>query len=394
VGFGCITFCEGVAGTPGSAWLDCASGADGVVTLQPALFNGVNCDGGIYGGISGSQFAVDVPPCSAEGGYVTTVCAANYEPASLSSGVRLTTYMDSSTCLSNPFGYADTYNYGPTSYTCKDGNVELIDAAQEPPVVSVFQAITCAASPPASNMSTSVGYGCISAMPSLTQRTFLEWDMVQTVEGLSAAALDNANNVIALVTALAKVYAVDYGVITGVNIVTSDANHVRSRALAGSVDVQFSIMGQPGFGNAYNMTDMYADMVALHQAAVAANCSTAPTGCLYTLYKALATSLAVPASLQATGLGAVQATAPQTVVNPTYPSPDTSSNTAAPSAESTGLGGGAVFGIVAGVLVVLAAGYYYYQSDKGGAAHASRNDEYTMTDSDGGVPNPMSRGKY
>jgi len=400
-----MTLCAPVQGMPGSVWLDCGSGVGGGVALESTLFNGLSCDGGVYSGVDGSQYAVQMPPCSPDTGYITSMCAANYEPASLSPGVRFTTYVDSPTCLGSPFSYADTYNYGPNAYVCEDGDVELVNSAVDPPQVTVFQEITCAGSAPVNNATTSVGWGCISAMPSLTQRTFLEWQVVQAIDGMSATAIDDASNVIALVTAMAKLYEVDYNVITDVNVVLSDSKagsgNVRSGVLdlgadESAINVAFTLMGQPGFGNSYTMSDMYPDLVNLHKTALMANCSTAPTGCFYTMYKALATTLGVPSASQGTGFASAVFSAPTTVVNPTYPQADTSSNNAnTPSSGGNGLGGGAIFGIVAGALIAIAAGYYYcvvqrskqHQGGYGG-------DQYVATNSFGDVDNPVRGNKY
>jgi len=297
--------------------------------------------------------------------------------------------MNTDTCLGQPLSYVDTYDYGPMSYLCEDGKVESCSSITND--TAVVQAVSCGSTPPVNNVTLSKGCGCITAMQSLTQRTFLAWDTTQNIAGLTAAALDIPNNVIALVTALAQVYGVDYSVIDAVKVVNASASKLNSEST--SIDVQFSIMGQPGFGNAYNITNMYADIVAVHEAAIAADCATAASGCLLTIYQALAATLGVPSESTAAGLGAVSSTPPTEVVNPNYPAPDTSSNAAAADEDSNGLGGGAIVGIIFGVAAAVAVGYYVYKQKKGeGEESWIQEAGYMETSTNGDISNPMTKG--
>ena len=332
-----------------------------------------------------------MPPCGEATDYLTFVCAADYVPASLSTGLRYTTFMNTDTCLGQPLSYTDTYNYGPTSYLCEDGNVESFSSSTND--TAVVQAVSCGSTPPVNNVTLSMGCGCITAMKSLTQRTFLAWDTTQNIAGLTVAALDIPNNVIALVTALVQVYGVDYSVIDAVKVVNGSASDTKLQTESSSIDVQFSIMGQPGFGNAYNITDMYADIVAVHEAAIAADCATAATGCLLTIYQALATALGVPSESIASGLGIASSTPPTVVVNPNYPAPDTSSNAAAADEDSNGLGGGAIVGIIFGVAAAVAIGYYVCKQEKGEGDESWISEAgYMETSTNGDISNPMTKG--
>jgi len=225
VGYGCMDFSSitgsCISGAPCSFALSCSS-VDTGIKIGGALYNGADCTGGVYSGPGAAELAAtyegkipDVPHC--QDGVRFSCAAAGGPPASLYSGYRITTFWDTATCIGQPLSYTDVYNGNGATYSCANGQVQRQTSTD----LSNKEKITC--SEIAGN---SYAYGCVTAMASTGSRTFISFQMSQSISGVSASTWNGSQkdaNVIALITSLAETLDVDYDAISNVEITSSSS---------------------------------------------------------------------------------------------------------------------------------------------------------------------------
>ncbi len=414
VGMGCYSFPNSLppgvtppSGMPQSVQMTCAQGDAGSITMAAVMWSGSNCDGSVIN-IPNAGFNQVMPACSQSNGYMWQTCAGTSTtgPASLYNGYRTTTYLNSDVCMGSPYSYYDFYNSASQTYTCDAGNIY-----EQTPGLSqktVVLPVTCTATSsipdptdPSLSFPMSIGSGCISASSSVSVRTYQQWQMTQTINGVSADTWKSSPaNTISAVAAFADLYGINYEFISAISFVPAGSN---------AANIVYTVRVQPGYGNDYTTQNVYNSLVTIAQNAVNTNTcdpviSTTnpnPNPCLANLImnrgvangasSAIQSSLSLPA-----GGGFLGATQPQ-IVTTGQPSAggggtggggtgggDTSSN----GATGGGSNAGAIVGALFAVAIVCGAIYYYQYVYLKAATDAAAKSTF---DADS-VKNPVSIG--
>lgn len=357
VAFGCVDFSSnGVAGI-GAYGLTCQKTDEGI-KIGAQFYKSSDCTGGTttMSGMSASPFDLPEMKCTASIP-MSYDCAGPILPASLFNGYRTVTYLESDVCMGPVYTYANVYG---NDYVCANGEVKRGSSIWKNSCISVNVL-------PSWPMSMSTG--CISKMGSITTRSFLKWDMTQTLVGINSVNWSGSSkNTIALLTTLAQIYGIDYNTFTDIKvnaISSSDASaEVGVGGASDSVEVVYTIMIQPGFGNSYTKDNVYANIKAIHESKVSSDCTT--NGCFKSILSAVATDMDVSDLSGVTSGTFGGASSPVTTNGQDQPGgggqPPGQPSGQPPGPKDSAGGGvaGIVVGIVLALVIIGAAGYYKF----------------------------------
>jgi hypothetical protein len=321
------------------------------------MYTGPNCTGNEINTGMGGNYGKSFGAC--RNGVKYSCASANGPPASRYDGYRVTTYFNTDMCMGQPMSYTDYYNgYNSKNFFCKDGKVSYKSGT----TTRTQTAVTCISSTSAiTTFKTSVAKGCISAMKSTSERTYIKFNLAQIIKGLSSSVWNKTSNksknYIALATALARILSLDYNAIEDLKVtpkVTSSAPSSGLQAVTPEVEVTYTIKVQPGFGNDYTEDNVYSSLKSKIADATKATCT--GSNCFLPALKSVAPS-SISSGVTSTSYDP-SATTPPSVVKqvPTSSSPPASESTTKKSS------GAAVAGAVVGSLVFVGAigGFFYY----------------------------------
>ena len=405
-GLGCVSFAgvpppsgASASDMPGSMQLTCynVNGPNsGGVAFGATLFSGNTCNGdqvnladSLLKAFNSVMSSYSAPACSVSStGYSAVAnCAGSFAPASLYKGYRVAKFSKSSTCMGNPDSFSDFYDYNykafpgyagsSAAYSCAGGTIYTATDGKSP---SYTNTVTCTTQSFIDN-TIYESAECVSAMDSLTTRTFVTWTMYDIVNGVTLSDWNsNPQFAVAFVSAAAAVYGIAYSSISAIS--------ASNGPVSSSVQVSYTIFLQPGFGNSYAptaaATAVFNDINAKHTSAIASSCSQQNSNpCMTDSLR----SFAIQTSLPGFNSMSVDSSPP----SPTQPQTTTISSPPAPTgmppgptlSASSSKKIGMIVGIVIGVLVLLGGvGFYFWRQKSTQAALAA-------ADANANVKNPI-----
>jgi len=345
VAYGCVEYPAMASYGVASYGMTCDEPSAGSLTLGAKLFKGAGCTGGeaTISGLSPSTLDVNFE-CDSSTGSIYYSCQGPILPASEYTGYRTTTFLDSCICMGQVFSYANFYI---DSVVCDDGYVKTSGGTNLSKA-----SCTCV-----NGMSTSTG--CITKSSTPTKREFLKWDMKQVLNGIDLSTWNSRSfrnkNVVAVITSLAEIYGIDYNSFTSIIVTAGSTSTSTDRRLAsGSVNIDYTIMVQPGFGNSYTKDNVYSEIETKHKAKVSSGCTT--TGCFAPVLDRVATGMSVT-DLNGVTAGTFNGASAPVATNGIEGDGDDVTPTSKKSTDS-GIGAGGIVAILLALCVVGAAAYY------------------------------------